>query len=237
MKKIATLLLLVLITSMSFGQGNYQDVVYLKNGSIIRGIIIEQVPNQSIKIETSEGNVFFYSMKEIEKLTKELNNRNSGFSSSNSELGLQSGYIGFAELGYLIGNDDRLKLNIINAYQINPHFSLGLGTGLRYYTGYYEAAIIPIFADVRANLINRKNSPYVSLGIGYSFDATNDFDGVGMLVSPSIGYRFKISENSTMNIGLEYEIQRMKYFRTDGYYYDVSTGSSGALGIYFGINF
>lgn len=48
-----------------------QDVVYLKNGSIIRGIIIEQVPNVSIKIQTGDGSVFFYKMEEIEKLTKE----------------------------------------------------------------------------------------------------------------------------------------------------------------------
>lgn len=49
----------------------YQDVVYLKNGSIIRGMIIEQIPNKSIKIQTKDGNVFVYEMDEIEKITKE----------------------------------------------------------------------------------------------------------------------------------------------------------------------
>lgn len=33
-------------------QTNYEDVVYLKNGSIIHGIIVEQIPNESIKIES-----------------------------------------------------------------------------------------------------------------------------------------------------------------------------------------
>lgn len=28
----------------------YQDVVYLKNGSVIRGLITEQIPNKSLKI-------------------------------------------------------------------------------------------------------------------------------------------------------------------------------------------
>lgn len=51
--------------------GDYVDVVYLKNGSIIRGIIIEQVPNVSIKIQTADGSVFFYKMEEVEKITKE----------------------------------------------------------------------------------------------------------------------------------------------------------------------
>jgi len=48
----------------------YQDVVYLKNGSVIRGVIIEQISNQSIKIETADGNLFVFQMAEIEKLAK-----------------------------------------------------------------------------------------------------------------------------------------------------------------------
>lgn len=71
MKKKLTILVFMLITTLSFSQSNYQDVVYLKNGSIIKGIIIEQVPNISIKIETSGGSIFVYKMEEIEKLTRE----------------------------------------------------------------------------------------------------------------------------------------------------------------------
>ena len=40
----------------------------MKNGSIIRGTIIEQVPNLSIKIETADKNILAYKMDEIEKL-------------------------------------------------------------------------------------------------------------------------------------------------------------------------
>jgi len=55
----------------SFGQAFYEDVVYLKNGSIIHGIIIEQIPNQSIKIKTADKNVFVFKIEEIEKISKE----------------------------------------------------------------------------------------------------------------------------------------------------------------------
>ena len=51
--------------------GELQDVVYLKNGSIIRGLIIEQIPNVSLKIQTVDGSVFVYKIDEIEKMTKE----------------------------------------------------------------------------------------------------------------------------------------------------------------------
>jgi len=58
-------------TTPASAQNNYQDVVYLKNGSIIRGVIIEQVPNELLKIETADGNLFAYKIAEVEKITKE----------------------------------------------------------------------------------------------------------------------------------------------------------------------
>ena len=238
MKKYLALLLFALITTVSFGQSNYQDVVYLKNGSIIRGTIIEQVPNKSIKIETADRSVFVYQMDEIEKLTKEVIQGKSGGSLSNS--GLQSVYKGIVELGYQIGTGDygmdRLKLNIINGYQINPYFSLGFGTGLRYYFD-AEAALIPLFADFRANFIDNKISPYLSLGVGYSFDATNDFEGVGFLLNPTVGVSFKVSDKSAMNVGLGYEMQKMKFY--DYWYGDTYTynENSGAISINVGISF
>ena len=67
--------LFMLITAISFSvsaqNGNMEDVVYLKNGSIIHGIIIEQIPNESLKVKTKDGNVFVYKMTEVDKMTKE----------------------------------------------------------------------------------------------------------------------------------------------------------------------
>ena len=52
-------------------QTEYEDVVYLKNGEIRRGIIIEEIPFKQIKIKTKDGNVFVYGYDEIERKTKE----------------------------------------------------------------------------------------------------------------------------------------------------------------------
>lgn len=63
--------LLGVVVENIFAQQAVEEVVYLKNGGIIRGTIIEQVPGKSIKIQTREGNVFVYSMDEVERITKE----------------------------------------------------------------------------------------------------------------------------------------------------------------------
>lgn len=46
------------------------DIVYLKNGSIIKGVIVEQIPGESVKLETRDGNLFVFSMEEIDRITK-----------------------------------------------------------------------------------------------------------------------------------------------------------------------
>ena len=86
-----SLILLSVVSVICFGQSNYQDVVYLKNGSIIRGVIIEQVPNESIKIETVGGNVFAYKLVEVEKLTKEVIQHSYSTHEKNAQFGLYFG--------------------------------------------------------------------------------------------------------------------------------------------------
>ncbi|MDN5290103.1 MAG: hypothetical protein PWQ06_342, partial [Anaerophaga sp.] len=71
MKKLLLTIVVVALTVNALSQNNYRDVVHLKDGSIIKGIIIEQVPNEQIKIETSDGSVFVYKMNEIAKMSKE----------------------------------------------------------------------------------------------------------------------------------------------------------------------
>jgi hypothetical protein len=58
------------LLSTSYAQ-ELQDVVYLKNGSIIRGIIIEQVPGKTLKIKTADGSVFVYQMDDVARMTRE----------------------------------------------------------------------------------------------------------------------------------------------------------------------
>ncbi len=45
-----------------------KEVVYLKDGSIIKGVILEQIPNQSLKIQSSDGSLFVYKMDMVKKI-------------------------------------------------------------------------------------------------------------------------------------------------------------------------
>ena len=75
MKKFMAFLLLVVslcfCVSQMLAQTATRDVVHLKNGSIIKGTIIELIPNATVKIQTADGSLFVYTMSEIEKIEKE----------------------------------------------------------------------------------------------------------------------------------------------------------------------
>ena len=208
-------------------------MVYLKNGSVIRGIITEQIPNKYIKIETVGDNIFVFQVDEIEKLTKE-ESRALHNVSKNSQYKL------VVELGHQVGigsyGEDRFMFNASYGYQINPLLSSGIGSGLRYYYD-AEAAIIPFYADFRVDFGGEKVSPYLSFDVGYSFDTSNDFKGVGFLFNPSAGVNLKFSGQSVMHLGIGYETQRLKFYDVGPYHHFKRNENCGAISILIGMTF
>lgn len=111
--------LLVLMVSITFGsaicpaqaQTQAQDVVYLKNGSIIKGNIMEIIPNKSVKIQTADGSIYAYSISEVEKITDGPNVKGVKlFAGSSIPIGeFGKNYTGFgsgiAKTGYVLGVD------------------------------------------------------------------------------------------------------------------------------------
>ncbi len=54
-----------------FAQSNIEDVVYLKNGGVIRGKIVERESTGKVKIELLGGSIFVFQASEIDSLKKE----------------------------------------------------------------------------------------------------------------------------------------------------------------------
>jgi hypothetical protein len=205
--------LLSLTVHFTMAQNNMQDAVYLKNGGITRGNLIEMVPDDHISIETVDGNIFVYKMSEVEKYTKEpIYEKKKSVIQDNT--GNKKGYYGVVEFGtgFCFGHETRnfdRKINFISGYRVNPWFAAGAGFGIRYY--HDDGLMMPFFADLRANLLNKRTSPYLSLDIGYAFNPTDVTVG-GFMTAPTIGVSVKVKNRSTLNFGLCYELQKSVYY-------------------------
>lgn len=225
MKRITVIVMLLLsISIFSYAQNQLQDVVYLKNGSIIRGTVVNMVPNETLRIQTLDGSTFVYQMNEVEKITKEQpvnQTRNSFRPFGGNVASFKPGYEGSADLGYTVGTGtwslNRFEFNTSHGYRFNPYFYLGAGLGFHYY---HEAdgTLMPLFVDARADLMSGNIVPFVDLRAGYSISLSSDeiSDG-GAYLSPSVGVRFFAQKKVNMNVSIGYSCQWLKVYYGYGY--------------------
>lgn len=68
MRRILTFML---VLACCAGTVFAKDVLYLKNGSIIKGNLVELIPSGDVKFTTSDGSVFVYPAKDVTMLEKE----------------------------------------------------------------------------------------------------------------------------------------------------------------------
>ncbi len=220
--KNRVLFVFVLVCNLTYGQNNLEDAVYLKNGSIIRGIIIEQVPNQSIKIQTKDRNVFFFKYDEIEKMTKENISQDDLNNNTKVTNFKKKGFINFTEMIYSpgIGNlnyiysgmknseEYSIGLRTINGYQLNEHLSLGIGVGFELSRSI--APLLPITFDARVTFLKGRVSPVFSLNAGYPFSLQNDnYKGL-LVINPQIGIKTYISKNVAYLFNVGYKLELIK---------------------------
>lgn len=241
MHRILLLLCLLLVTTGVCAQKGYQDVIYLKNGSVVRGMVVEQVPGVSIKIETPDRSVFVFAMADVERITKETIERGAV-----ANAGVSRGYQGLVAVGYGIGVKqyglDRAKVDVVNGYRSGPHLMAGLGFGLRAYTGDTAATLlVPLFVQVRFHFLDRKITPYLAVQGGTAFDANDGFQTMGPLFGGELGVSIRSGKRTMLHFGPGFELQSLRTYREGDYasrYRPVERQvNSGAVDINVGLAF
>ena len=62
---------MVCVAATKVSAGQMEDVVYLESGGIVRGTILEQIPDKSLKIKRHDGKEFKYRMRDIVRISRE----------------------------------------------------------------------------------------------------------------------------------------------------------------------
>ncbi len=231
----------ILMTCFAYGQTSFEDVLYLKNGGIIHGIIIEQVPNESLKIQTKDRNVFVYRMDEVLKITKEeLPVPRKGRERLTKDNIKRKGYTNITEItfgrsvlkngsdmaltgGYSSGLQPSFGIQTINGYLFNPYLCVGVGIGLHSYTDF---SYVPLFIGARVNFLNGPLTPFLALDGGYSFTAKEIY-GInnelryfgGTYFNPAVGVKFNTRKSKALAFSIGYRSQETRiYVSNYGFY-------------------
>ncbi len=190
--KIAILFFLFLAgISNVFPQSYSRDVIYLKNGSIIKGTIIEQVPGKTYKIQTSDNNIFTYTVDEVEKITSEPSSNPAPQPSSStptpappvkktSTFG-SNGVSGIVRAGPL--GLRSFTAAAIGGYSFEGLFFLGLGVSVDAYKNIGQVnqsypikgmdVLLPVFLDIRMFSGQRRFAFMWLIEMGYAPLLTN----------------------------------------------------------------
>lgn len=190
------------------------EVIYLKNGSVIRGTIVEIVPNTSYKIQTSDGSAFVFEEKDIQKIAREFpvktaksNSLNKINTTMEAGYGAKSGMYGL----------NVINVNALLNYQLKEHVSIGGGIGMRCFDE-AEITMIPIFVDGKISMPNKDISPYLGLAVGYSLNVSNGIENSGVLVNPQLGIQFNLNNGIKLNVGTAYQTQQMPFFVAENFW-------------------
>ena len=207
MKKLL-LLAVMLIVSMSVFSRTCLETVYLKNGSIIKGVIVEYQPEKSVKILTADNSVFVCNVGDIEKVTREP----IDVVSTKGYLAPQKGYRFFLAADQMVGDMTGFKFTTTHGAQFNNKIFLGGGVGFCVADDDVEFYLsIPVYANFRFDILNKKTTPFIEAraGVAFAIEGTTGFYG-----NFSVGGRFKRFSLST---GVETLQGTEDYFR---YEYD-----------------
>ncbi len=190
MKKIL-LLTVMLFASLSVFSRTTPETVYLKNGSIINGEIIEYQPDKQAKILTADNSIFVCNVDEIEKVTREPIDVVAGENSTNGYFVPQKGYRFFLAADQMAGNIIAFKFSTTHGAQLNDKFFVGCGVGFcigsddKNWESYLS---IPVYADFRYDILHKKSTPFIEAraGVAFAIEGSTGFYG-----NFSVGGRFK----------------------------------------------
>ncbi len=212
-----------------------QDVIYLKNGSILHGKIIEIKANESITLESNCGDTWVLNQMDIERIVKEPISKSGILKDIEKNVDYKyKGFYSNINVGFMFGgNQDTpfppISLMFVNGYQFEWGLALGAGLGL----DLVNEAYMPAVADIRYTFRKSKVSHFIYIQGGYSLSLEDpdpyDYDYYGYydsdlkskggyLINPGIGFKINLNNKNAFSFGIGYKYMEINhtYQETNG---------------------
>ena len=218
-RNFLVLLLPVFLAVQLHAQTLQDDLVYLNNGTFLRGKITEQVPGKSIRILVGKKDTLLVPITDIKMMRKEDKPTES---EKNYENGVKAwGYTFMTDLSFGLGKLEGLDrymnapeshysvgLSVFNGVTITPYIQLGISAGLEMWN---DRSFLPVYLDLRANILRDDNTPFIYVNTGYALGWQPGEVGAnlgGALAGLGIGAKFRIVNRRVMSVSLGYHFQQ-----------------------------
>ena len=165
-----------------------EDVLYLKNGSVLRGLVVERVPGSHVTIRMAGESELRVDEADIEKLLQEKPEDYFLFKYLRNHKTRGKGLLTGRERGFALqwnlifnGSTDQWGvfvpypgLDMKVMYHTNTGWSYGLGTGV---SPYGRGGIIPFYGETQHLFGNdgQRGRPYIFGQLGYGYGAWDNW--------------------------------------------------------------
>ena len=211
-------LILLFATFLPLGllaQQYLEDVIYLKDGSVYRGVIIEQVPNESMKIQIMGGSVIAVLVGNVSRMTKEVPFNEMvttapGYDKPQRiKLPFEPRLKGYFFQSQLLLEAGQLGVRIVNGYKFGRLGHLGIGIGLdgamgspfnnilnELNTNDLSGAFLPLYVYYAGDILDRKITPFYAIEAGYAAVGpnSNGMDVNDLYEDNGFGYSYGTTE-------------------------------------------
>lgn len=218
---IALLLSLLLFPGIASAQTGQEDVLYLKDGSIIRGEMKEYDTEGLVKVQIVGGSILAFPFSSVVKIERadryplNMKGNNKGDVQLNHE-----GWYGFIELGVGFmsqaewrGLDADITIPRVGAgYRFNRWFGPGISTGMHIVPE--GLIILPLRGYVEGILLPGAIAPFYYAGAGYGFIAnptstTDAKDKGGPGFEAGLGLRFHTRSGTAFQVRMGQNSQKV----------------------------
>jgi len=233
--RILCLLVFLSIASLFAQTERQRDVLTLHNGWVLRGEI--SLSLESIGITLADDSYFVFPREEVASISRE-----PWPEASDPEpfvYPIQRGYYGAFSFGLLTGQSSysyvsaALDLQWSNGYRLRPWLNVGGGLSVSFYESGF---LMPLFAEVRGDLLQRRFTPHYFARAGYGLPLyqsddyveiddiepqTNESTGARGGLMGELGFGMKIYTRGGIGwlFSLSYRQQRMvdRYLNWEGF--------------------
>ena len=221
MKKTILFATALILCTLNIYSQKTRDVLYLKNGSVIKGTLLEISDNQ-YKIRAVDKNIFVFKSAEVDKFVKE----------APSFEGRKKDGFGFTmEAGFLVGSQHSeykspFSFNCLVNYTTNVKNIFGVGSGVEFIGQTYT----PVFIEYKRIISDRKTTPFIffrggglthiakadeSANPNYSNgNPTNYKGGISLGIGTGISWA---KEESETYLSFAYRYAKTSYNQKEGY--------------------
>jgi hypothetical protein len=207
MKKILPVFafFVLVMTCKSVAQSK-EDVVYLNNGSILRGKVIENVVGVRTSIEIFGRNIIVIpdSLVKMILMDQPVQAKDRENKASPVEMAANVNFYG--------GSANSGGFTFITSYRFPFRLSTGVGVGIEW----FDHQQIPIMADVKYYFLKGSWSPFVYGQCGYAFPLSKKVEGDwsdyygGVLAGAGGGMRFNFTNHNALIFSVGYRYQKTK---------------------------